>query len=885
MITGGYNTLTDTDCSTNNSSCQENTSAQGNSDPHGTHAAGTLVSQHPNHRGVAPGARAIIVKVQSQKNSFTDADLADGIQWCVTNAESYNIGAIVVPTLNTTDQFNETSTSCNSSYTSIRTAVQSAETADIPVFFAAGNAGVSNTAGVSAPGCVSEGYVVSGVAASGSMISSQNYGSLVDLLAPGENILSTGWDNDSNISMSGSDVAATFAAGAAVLARQYNELLGNSAMTESDILNALQRSGVWTVKAHANDPNDGYRRIDVMQALKYIKQDAPTITEFPSASSSVSLTDGSLTWNAQALNLENSHGAIAFPTGYRVFSTGQDFDTYVDVQENFIRANASGLHADFNAPAEITFKNVDCDNYDLYWNSGVTDEASVLASETACESPNCTNVACSDGTLTFDVPTPTTYAVVNTYVAPTCSDETQNQDETGVDCGGAVCSACVIEGLTSATGQWKFDESSGTTLTEEGGKFDGTFTAATRAAGVTGNALSFDGIVGYASIPHDDALAGTTELAVEAWVKMDPTTEGRNIITKASDYILRLSNMSSNGYRVNFVVYAPSYTSLTTDYVDLVENPREWHDLLGTYDGTTMKIYVDGELLAQKAHTGEMSPSNTVIKIGGEENGDKFKGSIDDIAIYAGVMDVSEVGTRFASVDPPSCSDSTQNGDETGVDCGGLCTACESGSGENGPTPVARWDFNQGSGTTLIASVGGYNATLNPNESWDVNGVEGGAIRLDGAVEGISIIGYPEYDTLPNVTLEAWVKPEIISTYADPIAKGSNYTLRVEANSDGDYRVKMLVYHSDYHSIGNSDRVSTLDDWHHTVAVYDIDAGVASIYVDGQFWASEAISGEVKDENALYLGKRFVGLMDQVSIYNEALTLSEIQSRYALYSQ
>jgi predicted GH43/DUF377 family glycosyl hydrolase len=72
-----------------------------------------------------------------------------------------------------------------------------------------------------------------------------------------------------------------------------------------------------------------------------------------------------------------------------------------------------------------------------------------------------------------------------------------------------------------AVGYWEFDEASGTTLIDSSGNGNtGTVHGAQWVQGISGNALSFDGVNDYVSIPHSSSLdVSGHEITVEYWVK------------------------------------------------------------------------------------------------------------------------------------------------------------------------------------------------------------------------------------------------------------------------------------------------------------------------------------------------------------------------------
>lgn len=118
----------------------------------------------------------------------------------------------------------------------------------------------------------------------------------------------------------------------------------------------------------------------------------------------------------------------------------------------------------------------------------------------------------------------------------------------------------------------------------------------------------------------------------------------------------------------------------------------EWHSIevymkAGTGTGV-YRAWVDGVLVAN--HTGQtFSPMGEVALFGNQNlpgNGECTAVYEDDFAIYkANPPNVDASGNPMIgpigwSGSPPTCSDGIQNGDETGVDCGGSCSACGGGA-------------------------------------------------------------------------------------------------------------------------------------------------------------------------------------------------------------
>ncbi|MFZ0034844.1 MAG: LamG domain-containing protein, partial [Sedimentisphaerales bacterium] len=70
-----------------------------------------------------------------------------------------------------------------------------------------------------------------------------------------------------------------------------------------------------------------------------------------------------------------------------------------------------------------------------------------------------------------------------------------------------------------------------------------------------------------------------------------------------------------------------------------------WHHVAGTYDGTQLRLYVDGKLVTSIMRTGVIATTTFTVSIGrnSEATGRLFNGTIDDVRIYHGALPTSEI--------------------------------------------------------------------------------------------------------------------------------------------------------------------------------------------------------------------------------------------------
>jgi chitodextrinase len=189
-----------------------------------------------------------------------------------------------------------------------------------------------------------------------------------------------------------------------------------------------------------------------------------------------------------------------------------------------------------------------------------------------------------------------------------------------------------------------FNEGSGTVLTDlTGNGNNGTISGATwTTSGKYGNALTFNGTNASVTINNAASLQLTSAMTLEAWVY--PTTVNstwRDVIYKGDDnyYLMAMSTNSSHPVAGAILggVYAEAIgpNALTAN---------TWAHLAATYDGATVRLYVNGVQVASQARTGAIATSTNPLQIGGDSiYGQYFAGRIDEARIYNRALSVAEI--------------------------------------------------------------------------------------------------------------------------------------------------------------------------------------------------------------------------------------------------
>jgi glucose/arabinose dehydrogenase len=202
-----------------------------------------------------------------------------------------------------------------------------------------------------------------------------------------------------------------------------------------------------------------------------------------------------------------------------------------------------------------------------------------------------------------------------------------------------------------------FEETSGTTANDVSPfKNNGTINGpVSTTGGKFGRALSFDGVNDRVDVPDANSLDLSNGMTLEAWVKPTTTTGYRTAILK------------ERGNDLVYALYASDGGNSRTEAFTGVENTaggggalpvNTWSHLAATYDGTTLRLYLNGTLAATKTTSGAIPNTANPLRIGGNAVwGEYFSGLIDEVRVYNRALSATEIGMDMSvavgSAEPP----------------------------------------------------------------------------------------------------------------------------------------------------------------------------------------------------------------------------------------
>jgi len=199
-------------------------------------------------------------------------------------------------------------------------------------------------------------------------------------------------------------------------------------------------------------------------------------------------------------------------------------------------------------------------------------------------------------------------------------------------------------------GFWHMDEPQWTGATgevrDETGVNHGTAYggATTTSDAVYRRAGYFDGVDDYVEVPDSDSLDITDEITVEAWVYRE--FEDNNV----HEVVCKGSDSGHKGYRLDFAGPRVRFRlGNGSDWIGVESlseiSPKTWYHVVGTYDGSIIKIYVNGEEENSIVMEGTVQSSSFSVFLGQYVvNGIYlFDGKIDEVCIWERALSPTEV--------------------------------------------------------------------------------------------------------------------------------------------------------------------------------------------------------------------------------------------------
>jgi hypothetical protein len=205
-------------------------------------------------------------------------------------------------------------------------------------------------------------------------------------------------------------------------------------------------------------------------------------------------------------------------------------------------------------------------------------------------------------------------------------------------------------------GWWAFDEgtNSPVTLDYSGHRLGGQLREATLAPGLDGNALLCQG--GAVVIGNHPALSLSNALTIECWVKTEVAGQDNKWLVNRV-----FGGGEATGYRLGVLAGKPCFEIPWTPWSHHLSASESlptgrWVHLAGTFDGQTMKIYVDGQERGSMARPGPIRPNQFHLCLGSYEvkHAAFFQGLLDEVKLYGRALTAQEIRAHHGQLAGPA---------------------------------------------------------------------------------------------------------------------------------------------------------------------------------------------------------------------------------------
>ncbi|MFO0969605.1 MAG: LamG-like jellyroll fold domain-containing protein, partial [Gemmataceae bacterium] len=456
---------------------------------------------------------------------------------------------------------------------------------------------------------------------------------------------------------------------------------------------------------------------------------------------------------------------------------------------------------------------------------------------------------------------------------------------------------------TDAVSWWKLD---GDTSDSAGGNNATLHGPSDYSQGKVNQAFNLDGS-NYLQIPDSPSLKPTS-ISIEAWVKPDFSSRPRigydydTILLKQNNWdapvapgdgyalITAMDSTASwpTGFGPNVTVPVGTPVFYITvggsGYIQLfsdtaIPDDGAFHHVAATYDGTAVKIYLDGVLTGSHAVTGAIRHSTADAFIGYDPTWPALptsRTSVDDVALFARALSGGEVRATY-------------NAGSNGLGSIGYTETVTVRATDNGfPTDAVSLYPLDGS----VADVVGGN---NPSATSAVSFV-GGKIGQGATFGAGGYIDIPDSASLQNqqFTLSAWVQPVAAGVFGG----NGNAIIEKDLNSGSVGSTKMgwdpqtgrfVFVVGDYASqrVFSTNSFSA-GQFYHVAGTFD--GTTIRLYVNGQLEASLAAPHTVVYDSSIpwtignngpaFRNRVWQGVIDDVNIFNRPLSAAELQAAY-----
>ena len=415
-------------------------------------------------------------------------------------------------------------------------------------------------------------------------------------------------------------------------------------------------------------------------------------------------------------------------------------------------------------------------------------------------------------------------------------------------------------------------------------------------------ALDFDGSNNLINCGNDSSLAFTSDVSASAWIK---TTEPTGAIIGKVYYRFEINNS-----RISWSVYRTTSIGVFLNSTSIVSDGK-WHHIVVTHEaGGNARVYVDGQLEATATANTSILASTQDFFIGRRSatHSRIMDGSISNVQVWNTAL--TDGGISVGSIAGGQIAELYNNGQPSTTAFG---------------SPVSWWKLDTGGSTITDYGSGGNNGTNNGAAKVGSNVYVGNvpsngvsttlpstalqqsdlqfdspysnySLYLDGTT-GIQCGDIPQLNSATKLSFNVWLNYENMTQRVIFSKEDSTNAIRLYNWSSGVLYFWLKNSGSGTVSyVSNFSSLVNLNEWNMLTVVYDgtqtsnndrvkifLNGGSSNILTN--YGAIPTSTGNITDSFAIgeyssTAGNKFLGKLDETSIFNTVLTSAEMLEIY-----
>ncbi len=452
----------------------------------------------------------------------------------------------------------------------------------------------------------------------------------------------------------------------------------------------------------------------------------------------------------------------------------------------------------------------------------------------------------------------------------------------------------------SAAAYWKFDEGYNNTFYDSSTL--GNNLSLTAGSGSWANNGKFNKTYNfsssYATINDNAYLSPTTGITLSAWINgttfsATGQTGNRNILAKDavpavwSSYAL---NVNTTGNIVFWLT--PDSNSPTTLTSSTAITTGTWNHIVATWNGSTMKIFINGKQdPTTAAFTGPIRDGTGILNVGRWRSGDEgyWSGYIDELKIYNFELNADEIKmdyNRSQAIQFGALSNNSTYQPQAASQ-----EYCVPGDATSCAAPIAEWKMDEGSGISI------YDSSGNDKTGTIQGGATFAAAKFGKGLYLDSTSKYVDMGALSlnaPITFTGWIKPITLTpgnlyTIAKRFTTSAgdfDFYIRIRENG-GTFKTEFVYNQAGvWNSLYGTDTVSS-NQWHFVAFTLSaLSSGNIIVYLDNKIQNNTTINCP---GSPLVVSSNFTlsedsqtsnQIIDQTRIYNYVRTPAQIAWDY-----